>query len=172
MILAAGEKGLRDRTLVKILYYCALRRSEAAALDVRDLDLGARRLFVRNGKGEKERIVPISRDLISDLFILIGSRRAGPVFVSQKGGYLDPTRINAIVAQAGEQAGLRNPNPRRKHINPHLLRHSFARHYLDADGDLRALSYILGHSSISITGDVYGTPSVEFIESEYGKFVE
>jgi site-specific recombinase XerC len=77
-----------------------------------------------------------------------------------------------IVAAAGEAAGLTNPNPRRSRINPHLLRHSFARHYLDAGGSLRALSYILGHSSIVTTGDVYGTPSVAFIEEEYRRVMK
>ncbi len=52
-------------------------------------------------------------------------------------------------------------------INPHLLRHSFAKHFLNAGGSLRALSYILGHSSISTTVDMYGTPSMAFIEEEY-----
>lgn len=52
-------------------------------------------------------------------------------------------------------------------INPHFLRRSFARNFLNAGGSLRALSYILGYSSISTTGDVYGTPSMAFIEEEY-----
>jgi site-specific recombinase XerD len=52
-------------------------------------------------------------------------------------------------------------------INPYLLRHSFARHFFDAGGSIRALSCILGHNSISTAGDVYGPPSAAFIEEEY-----
>ena len=169
-LILAGES-LHDRTLLKVLYHCALRRAEAASLDVRDLNLSMARLHVVAGKGDKERTVPVVLSLISDLAILTEGRRAGPVFLcndffTNKEG-MTPKTVSEVVAKAGRKAGLQNPNPRRKRINPHLLRHSFARHYLDAGGSLRTLSYILGHSSISTTGDVYGTPSVAFIEEEY-----
>ena len=174
LMLAASKElnGLRNRTIIEALYYAALRRSEVAALDVRDLDLKESLLYVRDGKGNKDRVVPISSSLLSDLIILTKGKTSGPVFISPQGGYLHRITINTIVAKAGERAGLSNPNPRRKRINPHLLRHSFARHYLDGGGSLPALSHILGHSSISTTGDVYGTPSVEFIEAEYRRIME
>ena len=190
LILAASKEyqGLRNRTIIEALYYGALRRSEVAALDIRDLDLEKALLYVRSGKGDKERVVPICAPLLSDLTLLVKDpahyrihRTSGPVFVSRNYRYptphraigqLHPITINTIVGQAGKNAGLTNPNPRRSRINPHLLRHSFARHYLDAGGSLRVLSHILGHSSISITGDVYGTPSVEFVEAEYKRIME
>jgi len=165
-------RSFRDRSLIEVLYYCALRRAEAAALDARDIDFKAGRIHVVNGKGDKERIVPVPPKLLSDLRLLLGVRLAGPVFYSQKGGGIHKEQVNVIVAKAGDAAGLTNPNPRRKRINPHLLRHSFARHFLDAGGSLRALSYILGHSSISTTGDIYGTPSVAFIEEEYRRVMK
>jgi len=190
--LILAPHGIRDRTLLEVLYHCALRRAEAAALDVRDVDFEAGRIHVVSGKGDKERIVPVPASVLSDLRILIHNRirngKAGPVFLSQKGGGISIDHVNTLVAKYGEQANLRNPNPRRKRINPHLLRHSFARHFLDAGGSLRALSYILGHSSISTTlralsyilghssisttGDIYGTPSVAFIEEEYRRVME
>ena len=165
---------IRDRTLLKLLYHCALRRGEAVALDVRDIDFNAKRIRVVSGKGDKERIVPIPPQVLSDLRFFVenrgrSARVAGPVFLSQKGKYkaIRVQRVNEIVAAAGVKAGVTNPNPRRRSVNPHLLRHSFARRFLDAGGSLRSLSYILGHSSISTTGDVYGTPSVAFVEEEY-----
>jgi len=165
LFLAQGF--ILDRTLLEVLYHCALRRAEAAALDIRNINFEAKRIHVVSGKGDKERVVPVPPSVLSDLRILIRKRKIGPVFLSQKGGGISKDHVNVIVAKVGEKAGLRNPNPRRKRINPHLLRHSFARHFLDAGGSLRALNYILGHSSISTTGDVYGTPSVAFIEEEY-----
>jgi len=164
-----AANSIRDRTLLKVLYHCALRRAEAVALDVRDIDFAAKRIHVVSGKGDKERIVPVPPQVLSDLRFLIGGRVAGPVFLSQKGigRAIRKQRVNEILAAVGEKAGITNPNPRRRSINPHLLRHSFARHFLDAGGSLRSLSYILGHSSISTTGDVYGTPSVAFVEKEY-----
>jgi len=170
--LFLAPSSIRDRTLLKVLYHCALRRAEAAALDIRDVDFDAKRIHVVSGKGDKERIVPIPASVLSDLRILIGKFKSGPVFYSQKGGAISKDHVNTLVAKYGEQANLHNPNPRRSRINPHLLRHSFARHFLDAGGSLRALSYILGHSSISTTGDIYGTPSVAFIEEEYRRVME
>ena len=172
----------RDRALLKVLYHCALRRSEAAALDVRDIFFKSGRIHVVSGKGDKERIVPAPPELLSDLSFLVRNRVGGPVFLSAKGrqswppgrigqGGIKRERVSSIVASAGERAGLTNPNPRRARINPHLLRHSFARHFLDRGGSLRALSYILGHASISTTGDVYGTPSVEAVEREYQRIM-
>jgi len=165
-----AANSIRDRTLLKVLYHCALRRAEAVALDVRDIDFEAKRIHVISGKGDKERIVPVPPQVLSDLRFLIEGRVAGPVFLSQKGEgrAIWVQRVNEIVAAAGDKADVTNPNPRRRSINPHLLRvYSFARHFLDAGGSLRSLSYILGHSSISTTGDVYGTPSVAFVEKEY-----
>ena len=162
---------IRDRTLLKLLYHCALRRAEAAALDVRDIDFEAKRIHIVSGKGDKERIVPVPPHVLSDLQFLVAGWKGGPVFLSQKGigKAIRKQRVSEIIAAAGVKAGITNPNPHRQSINPHLLRHSFARHFLDAGGSLRSLSYILGHSSISTTGDVYGTPSVAFVEKEYRK---
>lgn len=174
LILAVSKeyKGLRNRAILETLYYAALRRSEVAALDVRDVDISKGVLYVRSGKGDKERVLPIAEVLLSDLAILIKGRSKGPVFASNKGGFLTSQAIGRILHHAALRAGVTNPNPRRTRVNPHLLRHSFARHYLDSGGSLRALAHILGHSSISTTGDVYGTPSVEFVEAEYKRIME
>jgi len=67
----------------------------------------------------------------------------------------------------GAKAGISNPNPRLVNINPHLLRHSFARHYLAKGGDLRKLSQLLGHANVAITHAVYGTASEEEMQDEY-----
>ena len=134
----------RDRCLINTLFWAGLRREEAAQLDVRDIDFERKRIKVR-GKGEKTRIVPVIDDeLLSDLKHLIGGRTEGSVFAGPQGNALTPRRINAIVQKAGESAGITNPNPRLKHINPHILRHSIAR-YLKSKG-LSALREILAFS--------------------------
>jgi len=79
--------------------------------------------------------------------------------------------VNHIVARAGELANLKNPNPKRRQINPHLLRHSFARHYLSRGGDIRLVSQILGHQDVAITHSVYGTASQEEIQKEYDRIM-
>jgi len=179
IINAAGKPDLtrlrrdpvRDRVLVKTLYYCALRVSEAASLDVRDIDFERETITV-TGKGDKQRTIPAPPDLLNELYPLIAGRhgpRWGPVFLSRQGGPLSRQQINLILARAAKEAGVKNPHPDRKHVNPHLLRHSFARHWLDRGGDLRALSHILGHQSVATTADTYGTPSQAFVKKEYEK---
>lgn len=159
----------RNRVLIRTLYLTGIRREELCNLDVADVQLDRKRLTIRHGKGDKSRIVPLTDSLVNDLRALIGRRSTGPVFVSQRGGRLNARTVNYIVEDAGKGAGLTNPNPERKTINPHLLRHSFARHYLHNGGRMHLLSQILGHADVSITHSVYGTASAEEVQEEYGK---
>lgn len=162
---------LRNRTLLKVLYYCGLRRTEAASLDIRDVDFERGDLHIV-GKGDKERVVPVPPELLSDLRALIRKRKAGPIFLSQKGGSIRPDHVNTILQKAAESAGVTNPNPRRKHVNPHILRHSFVRHFLDAGGDLRTAAAIAGHEDPATTARIYGTPSIEYNRRQYERWLE
>lgn len=143
------------------------------SLELRDVDVERRRLTVV-GKGGKARTVPVPAELAQELGWLTLSGRRRYVFESpRRPGYpIAAARVNAILAEAGKRANVSSPNPRRRGINPHLLRHTFARHWLAGGGDLRALSHMLGHASVAITADVYGTPSQEFIEGEYRRVMQ
>lgn len=168
-VLIRSTRSFRDRVILGLLYSCGLRRSEVCALDVPDIDFSNIWLVIRSGKGSKLRIAPLGDNLADDLRVLIGRRQTGPVFISLRGERLSTRSVNHIVEQAGRVAGLRNPNPRRANINPHLLRHSFARHFLRRGGRMHVLSQILGHASIATTHAVYGTASTEDIGKEYRK---
>lgn len=169
--LINAARTFRDRVLIQTLYLTGMRREELCNLDVPDVQIDKRRILIRHGKGDKSRIVPLSESLTANLRALIGRRKRGPVFISQRGGRLSPRTVNHVIARAGELAGLTNPNPRRRKINPHLLRHSFARHYLARGGDIRLLSQILGHQNVAITHSVYGTASEEEIQNEYERIM-
>lgn len=169
--LLRAARTFRDRVIIQTLYLTGMRRQELCLLDVTDVELEQKRLLIQHGKGDKARIVPVSKSLSSNLRALIGRRTTGPVFVSQRGGRLAPRTVNHIVARAGELANLKNPNPKRRQINPHLLRHSFARHYLSRGGDIRLVSQILGHQDVAITHSVYGTASQEEIQKEYDRIM-
>jgi len=193
IITAASEISekfpLRNRVLVSLLYWNALRREEAATLDMRDVDFHAGTLTII-GKGAKRRTVPVRPELLSDLRILVQGRRIdpeeiergrrirtpAPVFRSyqhkSERPYIHPTVVNRVVATAARHAGVSSPDPTKVNVNPHLLRHSFGRHFLDAGGDVRVLSYLLGHTSIATTIDIYGTPSQEYIAQAYERFLE
>ena len=106
-----GRHRWRDRCLLKLLAQSGLRRFEVSALDIRDLDFPTRRLHVREGKGGKSRIVPLSEDLAGDLEQLVGMRRRGPVFLSDRGRTVSIRQISRLVAEAGFRARVKNPDP-------------------------------------------------------------
>jgi len=140
---------LRDRAILELFYSSGLRVSEMSALEVHDLQLGEQVVRVQ-GKGRKERIVPVGRRSCERLsgYLLIRSQRAGvtsALFLNRKGGRLSDRGIRRIVVKYGEQALLG------KHVKPHALRHSFASHLLQSGADLRSIQELLGHASLSTT---------------------
>ena len=126
IILATNA--FRDRCLIKTLYWAKLRRSEVQNLNIRDINFNRKRITL-TGKGDKTRVVMIiSDEFLSDLKHLIGPKKQGFVFCYNEGKQLNLMAINKIVAKTGSRAGITNPNPRLKHINPHIFRHSICRH--------------------------------------------
>ena len=162
----------RDRCIIKLLAYTGMRREEIRELDIQDIDFERRRIQIRMGKGQKDRTVVVAQSVLADLKHLIGNRVKGPVFVSQKGGRLSLRHINRIVAKAGEKAGIKSPNPRRKYIHPHLLRHSYARNARKAGVPIEFIQQQLGHASIKTTMDIYGRPSVDDVQENYDQRIE
>ncbi|MBI4708314.1 MAG: tyrosine-type recombinase/integrase [Candidatus Omnitrophica bacterium] len=156
----------RDRCILKSLYWIGLRREELTLLDIQDIDFERKRVII-HGKGKKIRVVPIiNNDLLSDLKYQIGNRGGGPVFSGPSGENLTPRAINYVVSRAGERASINNPNPALKHINPHIFRHSIARHLKDKGFSAEWVQKFLGHSSFKTTMDMYGTLSLEQMQEE------
>src|SRR5262245_14780463 len=95
LLLAAAN--FRDRCLIKTLWWLGVRRRELTQLDIRDLDAERKRVTIREGKGGKTRVIPIIDDeYLSDLLILIGSRKTGPLFLSTRNGRMAPRSVNHI----------------------------------------------------------------------------
>lgn len=141
----------RNRAMLEVLYACGIRATELASLSLEGLHLDEHYLRVV-GKGDKERIVPIGRPARRALLaylevrpLLDRTERAKQVFLSRTGQPLTRARIWQLVVEAGQRAGIR------KHIHPHLLRHSFASHLLDGNADLRVIQEMLGHADIATT---------------------
>ena len=84
---------------------------------------------------------------------------------SKKDG-ITPVRVNQIVDAVAKKAGVKPPNPCRKHLNPHIFRHSFVRYARRYGLDFKIIQQILGHASIATTFDMYGSPSWDEIRDE------
>ena len=126
------ETNFRNRTILKCLYYAGLRREECATLQIEDIDFEQRYMKII-GKNEKLRYVPfMNAEFMGDLYTYIGKRKRGYVFIKEDGGHLSNRTINYVVEYAGKKANIPNPHPNRSHINPHMLRHTCARHLKNA----------------------------------------
>jgi integrase/recombinase XerD len=151
---AATATGKRNRAILELLYGTGIRVTECARLETRDVDLSKGALFVRQGKGKKDRVVPVMGRAAAALDVYL--REARPqlvrhpsepaVFLSKiSGRALSPGAIELLVRQSAKAAGI----PLR--VSPHTLRHSFATHLIQGGADVRHVQELLGHASLSST---------------------
>lgn len=165
-----ATNSFRDRCLIKGLYYAGLRRFEVISLDVRDIHWAINQLVVREGKGDKTRVIPLlDQEFKGDLQHLIGKRVEGPVFMTSQGKGLSLRLVNYVVCRAAEAAEVKHPNPSMKHVNPHLFRHSISRHLKDKGYSGEFIQNFLGHNSIKTTMDMYGTMTIDDMQGQVEK---
>lgn len=135
----------RDHLLFSLMYGCGLRVSEAAGLCGRDVRKSERILII-SGKGSKERIVPYPKWIAKELEAWISMHEAnGPLFLNKNGKPLTTRGIQYRMQQHANKLGMKMT------VHPHMLRHSYATHLLDAGADIRSVQELLGHSSLSTT---------------------
>lgn len=146
------NEGHRNRAIIEVLFSCGLRVSELTNLKLSDLNL--KEHFIRViGKGNKERLVPISDKAIDELEYWFVDRRQmnikpgeeDYVFLNRRGHHLTRTMILIMVKRQALEAGIK------KTISPHTLRHSFATALLRGGADLRVIQVLLGHADIGTT---------------------
>lgn len=145
-------KGRRDSAMIETLYSCGLRVSELVSLRIADLFFGEGYIRVV-GKGDKQRLVPISAVARDRIQRYLEDRRAvggnmPTLFLSNRGKALSRVMVFMILRQAARDAGIT------KRISPHTLRHSFATHLLEGGAGIRQVQELLGHESI-LTTEIY-----------------
>ena len=163
--------GLRDRTILEILYGCGLRVSELCGLDFANLLMDDDLVRVR-GKGGKERLVPLLglaaatlKDYLQNARPYLHSKNKpdaqdpDAIFLNARGGRLTRRSVCKLVEAYGRNVGLEG-------LHPHTLRHSFATHLLEGGADLRVLQEMLGHSDIATT-QIYTHVDRSHIREEY-----
>lgn len=149
----SSKEGIRNRAIIETLYSCGLRVSELCNLKLSDMFLKER--FIRvEGKGSKQRLVPISHSAINEIELYLEERSN----IEIKPGYEDYLFVSSlrkkklsrimvfhIVKELTEAAGIK------KNISPHTFRHSFATHLLENGANLRVIQTMLGHENIGTT---------------------
>ena len=147
-----GWMGIRDRAVLELMYATGMRVSEIGDLKTTGINLEAG--FVRcYGKGGKERIIPLGREAKKTVARYLESARRklqhgsgdDHLFLSRLGKRISRQSIWKMIQKYAAGAGIK------KHITPHMLRHSFATHLLEGGADLRSVQQMLGHEDISTT---------------------
>jgi integrase/recombinase XerD len=148
-------EGRRNKAMLEVLYSCGLRVSELVGLRMSGIyrDEGFIRIL---GKGNKERLVPVSRSALKEIDLYLPDRNALVIkpgqedilFLNRRGNQLTRVMVFTIIRELAKAAGIK------KTVSPHTLRHSFATHLVEGGADLRAVQEMLGHESI-ITTEIY-----------------
>ena len=157
--------GLRNKSILMLLYGCGLRISEALNLNFEDINEND--YLIIKGKGNKERMVPLMDYVKNDIENYIHEcpknfMKDDPLFVGKRLDSLSPRIIQYVLEKIRHYLSLPET------ATPHALRHSFATHLLDSGGDLRTIQELLGHSSLSTT-QKYTKVETEKLYDAYSK---
>jgi integrase/recombinase XerC len=159
-----GFEGLRNKTIMELLYATGLRRSELIGLELKNIYLESCLIKVL-GKGNKERLIPLSRNIEKVLKGYLSERKElfpgqKALFLTNKGQVLYPKMVYNLVKKYLSAVTTLDQR------SPHVMRHSFATHLSDNGADLNAIKELLGHSSLAAT-QVYTHNSIEKLKKVY-----
>ena len=164
-------ESLRNRTIIETMFSCGLRVSETVGLQISNISFDHEYIKV-TGKGNKERLVPISKTALKFITLYLKEYRnhiepkAGSndiLFLNRRGAKLSRVMIFYILKDLALKAGIK------KNIHPHTLRHSFATSLVEAGADLRAVQQMLGHESITTT-EIYTHIDREYLRDIVTQF--
>ena len=164
-------EGMRNRTMLEVLYGCGLRVSELTGLKISDLFLDVDFIKVV-GKGNKERLVPIGSQAVKYIkmykdtvrvHVPVKKGEENILFLNRRGKGLSRMYVFLVIKECAAKIGLK------KTISPHTFRHSFATHLIEGGADLRAVQEMLGHASITTT-EIYTHLDREYLRSTIMQF--
>ena len=156
---------IKHRLLIMLLYSSGLRVSEAVKLKVNDLDLNKKLCFVREGKGNKDRITILSDNFVSLVKKYIDEINNSWDYVNQENRYLFPGRQSHLNVRTAQEIVLKAGKriDKTKKVFPHSLRSSFATHLLEHGVDISKIGKLLGHKSTDTTKVYTKISTIEFI---------
>ena len=163
-------EGHRNRAIIETMYSCGLRVSELVNLKMSNVFFDEKYVRVE-GKGSKQRLVPISDTAIRDINNYLPWRRGLDIkpgssdylFLSRRGSKLTRQMVFIMIKKFAEEAGVKTE------LSPHTLRHSFATHLLEGGANLRAIQQMLGHESI-LTTEIYTHISMDSLRNTISEF--
>lgn len=159
-------KGLRDKAIIELLYSSGVRVGELVTLRMRNLDMRGHTVNVL-GKGKKERLIPVTRQAVDSIDSYLLKKEGGKtpdsiIFCNLKGKGLTERGVQFIIDRVARACGIY------RKVTPHMLRHSFATHFLENGMNLRYLQHLLGHSNLSTT-EIYTHVSIDQLKKVYSK---
>lgn len=166
------RQGIRNRTILELLYSTGMRRGELTDLDLADLDLDGGLARIRSGKGRKGRVVPFGKEARRWLKEYVRDARPHyqklkprerAFFLNRFGDRLSGQMVFIIVKGAARAAGIR----KKSHV--HALRHAFATHLLAAGADIVTIQKLLGHVDARITSEVYTRVLPQALKDEHAR---
>ena len=160
--------GIRDRTLLEVLYATGVRRRELTRLDLSDWQMDCRTILVRQGKGKKDRVLPVGKQACIWLAryveesrpLLVVDLTEKSLFLTGYGERFTSHYLGALVRRILNECEVTIPGA------CHLLRHSFATHLLEGGADIRLIQQLLGHASLETTS-IYTQVSIEHLRAVY-----
>ena len=163
-------EGHRNRAIIETMYSCGLRVSELVNLKMSNVFFDEKYVRVE-GKGSKQRLVPISDTAIRDINNYLPWRRGLEIkpgnsdylFLNRRGSKLTRQMVFIMIKKFAEEAGVKTE------LSPHTLRHSFATHLLEGGANLRAIQQMLGHESI-LTTEIYTHISMDSLRNAISEF--
>ncbi|MCK9299866.1 MAG: site-specific tyrosine recombinase XerD [Bacteroidales bacterium] len=164
------KEGQRNKAMLETLYSCGLRVSELTGLKLSHCYFKEEYLMV-DGKGSKQRLVPISNKAMREISLWLIDRNLLPkqknqedfVFLNRRGYKLSRSMVFRIIKEQAIQAGIN------KNIGPHTLRHSFATHLLEGGANLRVIQQMLGHENIQTT-EIYTHMDSAYLRQQLMEF--
>lgn len=155
---------LKHRAMLSLIYSCGLRRSELLKMRLTDIDENRNRIIIRQAKGRKDRMVPLSnkiKELLQSYYIAYQPKEY--VFEGQFGGMYSEKSLESVLKQSLQKAKIN------RKVSLHWLRHSYATHLLESGTDLRYIQELLGHSS-SRTTEIYTYVSTKSLQNVRSPF--
>jgi integrase/recombinase XerD len=165
------HRGFRNRIVLEILYDTAIRRLELSNLKICDLDLTHGYVLIKSGKGDKDRVVPLSKRVceLTQTYILgiryhfTANDDPGYLILNRYGGKMDPNGIWQIVKRCAHLAGIK------KNVTTHTFRHTCATHMLKNGAPVRHLQEMLGHESLEST-QIYTRVTINDLKAIHKKY--